>query len=522
MELILYTCEEMDATLAHGAFLCTPEQADEYYLMHWRTKGSKNGQRRYQDTEGRLTPEGYRHYAEMYGWNRRLNKISRIQNKADRLTNKAAKADIKAAKAKVKSDKAERDANATTRRAILNPGQSRNTEMDNAILDVARMENLKYQSKQNKADSLHVKADRASKTAARLANKMEKKEDRIMSKIEKKLDESQLENAKNFASELAKSGLADKAIMNTVSNMDAGRTKISQKSDLAIRDSITGLGRIVKEDPENHSYITSVNVGKGVEAQVEIKRNGKNVDITAYAEEGLIKRGLAGKAVEKVKAAIEGYDKDARAEEKVGKRIENNPYIEGTRAFKENAAMYDKLDRFDSLSKDEQRQVGDQLLKKLGNYDKVYGSFGSKAIDELNDTDAEHKRDADREFERDSNWLIQTISNKVGSINAGDYRPGSDAAKAQEKADESWMRADERREQVRKDIGYQNDSSYGKKYQAEQKRLAAALEKDSVWKKLDAQWERDQKDVMGAILKDLGFSDTPQNRSILWAYGWFD
>jgi hypothetical protein len=42
--------------------LCTKEFADEHSLMHYRTKGSRNGFRRYQNEDGSLTAEGYRHY----------------------------------------------------------------------------------------------------------------------------------------------------------------------------------------------------------------------------------------------------------------------------------------------------------------------------------------------------------------------------------------------------------------------------------------------------------------------------
>lgn len=48
--------------------LMTREEADQQSLMHYRTKGSRNGVRRYQDANGNLTPEGRQHYAEMYGW----------------------------------------------------------------------------------------------------------------------------------------------------------------------------------------------------------------------------------------------------------------------------------------------------------------------------------------------------------------------------------------------------------------------------------------------------------------------
>lgn len=48
--------------------LVANETPDQQTLMHWRTKGSKNGVRRYQNLDGSLTPEGYQHYKEMYGW----------------------------------------------------------------------------------------------------------------------------------------------------------------------------------------------------------------------------------------------------------------------------------------------------------------------------------------------------------------------------------------------------------------------------------------------------------------------
>ena len=58
-------------------------------LSHYRTKGSKNGVRQYQNKDGSLTPEGYRHYAEMYGWGKRelnLNKKrDKYAQKADRI-----------------------------------------------------------------------------------------------------------------------------------------------------------------------------------------------------------------------------------------------------------------------------------------------------------------------------------------------------------------------------------------------------------------------------------------------------
>ena len=53
--------------------LCSVDQPSKY-LAHYRTKGSKNGVRRWQNKDGSYTTEGYQHYAEMYGWGKRKKK----------------------------------------------------------------------------------------------------------------------------------------------------------------------------------------------------------------------------------------------------------------------------------------------------------------------------------------------------------------------------------------------------------------------------------------------------------------
>lgn len=46
-------------------------------LMHYRTKGSKNGVRLYQNPDGSLTPLGERHYRDMYGYGERDGGVSK-------------------------------------------------------------------------------------------------------------------------------------------------------------------------------------------------------------------------------------------------------------------------------------------------------------------------------------------------------------------------------------------------------------------------------------------------------------
>ena len=65
-------------------------QPPEDYLMHFRTKGSKNGVRRYQKPDGTWTPLGLKERAEREGWGD-SRKERRLQKKIARAENKQAR-----------------------------------------------------------------------------------------------------------------------------------------------------------------------------------------------------------------------------------------------------------------------------------------------------------------------------------------------------------------------------------------------------------------------------------------------
>ena len=75
----------------------------EDYLMHFRTKGSKNGVRRYQNPDGTWTPLGLKERKEREGWGD-SKKEQRLQKKLARAENRQAR---KAAREQRRAEKAE-------------------------------------------------------------------------------------------------------------------------------------------------------------------------------------------------------------------------------------------------------------------------------------------------------------------------------------------------------------------------------------------------------------------------------
>lgn len=98
-----------------------------------------------------------------------------------------------------------------------------------------------------------------------------------------------------------------------INDMDKAKSEVSSErivlrkaDDLFIRDSITGIGNILKEDLENHYYITTVKMGAlgNVLTQAIIQRDGNNAEIAVYAHEGIIKQHLAEKTIQKLKGIL--------------------------------------------------------------------------------------------------------------------------------------------------------------------------------------------------------------------------
>lgn len=84
------------------------------------------------------------------------------------------------------------------------------------------------------------------------------------------------------------------------------RIQLRRENDLFIRDAITGLGTILKEDLEQHYYVTTVKIGAfgNVLTHAIILRDGIHAEIAVHAHEGLIKQRLAEKTIQKLKDVL--------------------------------------------------------------------------------------------------------------------------------------------------------------------------------------------------------------------------
>lgn len=81
-------------------------------LMHYRTKGSKNGVRLYQNPDGSLTPLGERHYRDMYGYGKKggvLDSVNRVVSKLPEETKSMLRDANKAADDRWKAIEEERE-----------------------------------------------------------------------------------------------------------------------------------------------------------------------------------------------------------------------------------------------------------------------------------------------------------------------------------------------------------------------------------------------------------------------------
>lgn len=202
MSLVLCTREEESRSLVHGILMVTPDQAEEY-LMHWRTRGSKNGIRRYQYEDGSLTPLGYIHYGVGQG--------NRKAKKAEKAKSKYQDAEIRKNKAQVKYDEAklrnERKGDERSEQKLARAS----SELDKATFKADKLKLksnklTKESEKQEKKGQKQIEKDKAreEREAKRAQEATERAVDKFVEEWNKKYNKQENAEETNKGKELNK------------------------------------------------------------------------------------------------------------------------------------------------------------------------------------------------------------------------------------------------------------------------------------------------------------------------------
>lgn len=242
---------------------------------------------------------------------------------------------------------------------------------------------------------------------------------------------------------------------------------------------------------------------------------------------------------DKYKVKADKYAKRAEKNEERGKEeIERDKERDAELKAKEEKADHDKevvkkindlrdrMSQYDSMSPEEKKSFGDDLLRGLDEYnewaDKEREDRGYKVGEA-------HKIEGFYNSREIENKLFDLVYKKAGSWNGEDWVKGSESEKtypAVSKAyEDQWAREDEVKQQINyQTIQFKPNESFitSNKRKKEYERLQKALKNDKIWNSLNEVSRNAERDMAGAILRDLGFSDTPENRSLIWPYTYLD
>ena len=180
------------------------------------------------------------------------------------------------------------------------------------------------------------------------------------------------------------------------------------------------------------------------------------------------------------------------------------------------------MDKFDKLSKEDQQKTGQEVMDMIEAASQDYKNL---------------THDERKNFEGAQDWLWQRIDAKSGNWNVGEFRDGTKGKEANDKLGYEYDKQNAREEEIKREIGYkpapytkfENNSilpltgmavseKRDKQRKNENARLQRALNSDSIYQTLKENSKKAENDLCGAVLKDMGFPDTPSNRSLIFSY----
>ena len=187
-----------------------------------------------------------------------------------------------------------------------------------------------------------------------------------------------------------------------------------------------------------------------------------------------------------------GYTSDADNKKKKKETIKN---------------LTDQMKNLDGLSSQDRKKLSVEAIKQITS------------------------KDNDRKDIQDLEWeLAKQIDKKSGNWNT-QYSVSEGHRKAMKEVNDAADKLDEREEEIKKEIGWQaipfTDTERrsvtlqminSKRRKEQRERLIAALKRDNDYSRLLEAYNKTEGNLVSAVIKDLGFEDTPEIRSALYTY----
>ena len=180
-------------------------------------------------------------------------------------------------------------------------------------------------------------------------------------------------------------------------------------------------------------------------------------------------------------------------------------------------ALLDKTKSYEQMSTQEKHKFGNDLLKQVN---ETMSEIDSRLKDKSYDP---YKDNGYEEYDKLTRWIDDQIYEKSGSWNGEYFHKGSNAEKAYPAVDKSYHASWDREDKIKQEIGYDSTIRWGTPgYKREQDRLMKALKEDSTWNSIEKDCRKAESDLAGAMLRDIGFADTPENRKLIWPFTYYD
>lgn len=505
-----FNCDEPeDEDLFHGEddqsfsldrpVLCTKEFADEYSLMHYRTRGSRNGFRRFQREDGSYTQEGYQHYKEMYGWGDRPK--TRLEKKIEKSQKRTDKLELALDKARVKNDKAKMAVD----RKSNERNQSKYIDTSNQLTQAT----LAFHRNRLKTDKYIQKAE---KQADKYFNEDGSLNDKALAKYTRgEGDQSKMSlvGRLKFGNEFA----------NDFNNHQHGNTNYSSNNVKRLLradfdgDNISDEEKAIVERVENSRYVEGSNASR--ENANFWRDKVEKFDKLSRDEKREVENKLMKNMAESLEFASKKNPDDFEAEHQIDAIAD---YRNGLKAMQKN---------FDRLSPETRAYAAKAMAQII---DDDYTDSDSPIPKELREAidrggvpgNVRQLKSPDDVADSLSWWVDERMDSRSGNMNSDEWVSGSRGKRAAKLVHEGWDKEEARAKEVGKKIGVTDEDAWWNSNSKGYEKLQKALKDDSLYKALKENSNKNGDALVKAVAQDMGFPTTPEVLKALEWYVWRD